>query len=315
MNWKALNRVMRNPDPPVEVVPPEPASPASTVTPPQPSPSPAPSGDPPGDPPPVVPSVVPDPFDVDADEPPEPDVPPASADPPVVPPKADDPPASDDPPPAPKEGTLEYVQAENQKLRLALLKDNPFYFEDAPPASGDDPPPAPAPAVADPPPVGGDPPPAPVVPPPDAGVIPEYFNEERFEKLLEDRGELNKVMHGIYTSAVEAATRSTSKIISTQLNKVAEAQGAIDTYFRDNPELSEHREQIELTATGVVSKYPGLSFADTLKKAGGIVRKAIRVSAKLPANPGGGGRVGGTPPVTPKLTQIQSEISELDKDD
>jgi len=193
----------------------------------------------------------------------------------------------------PVKETDQDLAEENRLLRLQMLKLDPYAFGE---------PEAEKPEVP-----GETPPVKPVQP--GTEQIPEYLTDEEYDNIFSDKASLNRLLHKVAKGVREETLREIYPVVTQVQERYREAEKAISAFYKDNPDLQPYQEHIDVIASGIVAKRPGLSPRQILEAAGKQVRPLVRANKTAPGftKPGSVAQ----PQTPPKLTEFEKEAKDL----
>lgn len=153
----------------------------------------------------------------------------------------------------------------------------------------------------------------------------EILTDEEYGEAMETREGFNKAMNKVASKAIEFTIRSSTAYMEKVVDRAVASRLLVKDFFKDNPDLLEHRKSVGTTYKLVKSEHPDWSeeqvfqnLADTVRTLKGIKKiEKESVKTKTPVkNPASGAtRFAGTgqqKTVTPKKpTDVASQIRAM----
>lgn len=157
----------------------------------------------------------------------------------------------------------------------------------------------------------------------------DFVGDADVEDIVNDKGELNKLLNKIYQKAVsdtrkvlgEGVLRSIPDIVKTNVSTLSSLQKASEQFYQDNEDLKPFKKVVATVFEELSSQNPDKSYSDILSKTGEEVRKRLELQRKATKPPGNGPaprlpRKKGKPGKSnekPSIDPIQAEIDEMNK--
>lgn len=154
----------------------------------------------------------------------------------------------------------------------------------------------------------------------------DFIGQEDHIKILESRESfnalLNKVATVAYNSAVMASQerilRQIPHVVETTANQQMQIKDIVGRFYSTNKDLEPYKPAVSMAAIKLHNENPNMPLEEMLNKAAEETRKVLRIRPgtqarqRVPAQPVGGGRVGGDRTSRPaNLTEQEQQILDL----
>ena len=154
----------------------------------------------------------------------------------------------------------------------------------------------------------------------------DFIGQDDHIKLLESRDSfnalLNKVASVAYNAAVTASQerilRQIPAVVETTANQQLQIKDIVGRFYATNKDLEPYKPAVSMAAIKLHNDNPSMPLEEMLNKAAEETRKVLRIRPtsqtrpRVPAQPVGGGRVGGDRTARPaNLTEQEQQILDL----
>lgn len=154
----------------------------------------------------------------------------------------------------------------------------------------------------------------------------DFLGQEDHFKILENRDSfnalLNKVATVAYNSAVMAAQerilRQIPGVVETTANQQIQIKDIVGRFYASNKDLEPYKPAVSMAAIKLHNDNPNMPLEEMLNKAAEETRKVLRIHPntqarqRVPAQPVGGGRVGGDRTARPaNISEQEQQILDL----
>lgn len=97
----------------------------------------------------------------------------------------------------------------------------------------------------------------------------EYLDDEAYEQVFEKREKLNELLKKVQTDTLQGVFRSIPKIIATLIPHHINFYNKTAEFYKNNPDLMEHRKVVGQTIDELSAKNPGWDIDKLMEAVGG----------------------------------------------
>ena len=135
----------------------------------------------------------------------------------------------------------------------------------------------------------------------------DFIGQTDHLSILENRDSFNALLNKVATVAYNAAVmasqerilRQIPKVVETTANQQLQIKGIVDRFYTTNKDLEPYKPAVSMAAIKLYNENPNMPLEEMLTKAAEETRRVLRIRPgvpnrqRVPAQPVGGGRVGG----------------------
>lgn len=154
----------------------------------------------------------------------------------------------------------------------------------------------------------------------------DFIGQEDHIKILESKESFNALLNKVATVAYNAAVMASQErilrqiphVVETTANQQMQIKDIVGRFYSANKDLEPYKPAVSMAAIKLHNENPNMPLEEMLNKAAEETRKVLRIRPgtqarqRVPAQPVGGGRVGGDRTTRPaNLTEQEQQILDL----
>lgn len=154
----------------------------------------------------------------------------------------------------------------------------------------------------------------------------DFLGQEDHIKILESKESFNALLNKVATVAYNAAVMASQErilrqiphVVETTANQQIQIKDIVGRFYTSNKDLEPYKPAVSMAAIKLHNENPNMPLEEMLNKAAEETRKVLRIRPgtqarqRVPAQPVGGGRVGGDRTSRPaNLTEQEQQILDL----
>lgn len=154
----------------------------------------------------------------------------------------------------------------------------------------------------------------------------DFIGQEDHIHILEDRNSFNALLNKVATTAYNAAVmaaqdrilRQIPGVVETAANQQMQIKDIVGRFYATNKDLEPYKPAVSMAAIKLHNENPGMPLEEMLTKAAEETRKTLRLRPntqarqRVPAQPVGGGRIGGDRTAQPSnISDQEQQILDL----
>ena len=154
----------------------------------------------------------------------------------------------------------------------------------------------------------------------------DFIGQEDHIKILESKESFNALLNKVATVAYNAAVMASQErilrqiphVVETTANQQLQIKDIVGRFYSANKDLEPYKPAVSMAAIKLHNENPNMPLEEMLNKAAEETRKVLRIRPgtqarqRVPAQPVGGGRVGGDRTSRPaNLTEQEQQILDL----
>lgn len=154
----------------------------------------------------------------------------------------------------------------------------------------------------------------------------DFIGQEDHIKILESKESFNALLNKVATVAYNAAVMASQErilrqiphVVETTANQQMQIKDIVGRFYSANKDLEPYKPAVSMAAIKLHNENPNMPLEEMLNKAAEETRKVLRIRPgtqarqRVPAQPVGGGRVGGDRTSRPaNLTEQEQQILDL----
>ena len=154
----------------------------------------------------------------------------------------------------------------------------------------------------------------------------DFIGQEDHIRILESKESFNALLNKVATVAYNAAVMASQErilrqiphVVETTANQQMQIKDIVGRFYSANKDLEPYKPAVSMAAIKLHNENPNMPLEEMLNKAAEETRKVLRIRPgtqarqRVPAQPVGGGRVGGDRTTRPaNLTEQEQQILDL----
>lgn len=154
----------------------------------------------------------------------------------------------------------------------------------------------------------------------------DFIGQEDHIRILESKESFNAILNKVATVAYNAAVMASQErilrqiphVVETTANQQMQIKDIVGRFYSANKDLEPYKPAVSMAAIKLHNENPNMPLEEMLNKAAEETRKVLRIRPgtqarqRVPAQPVGGGRVGGDRTTRPtNLTEQEQQILDL----
>lgn len=154
----------------------------------------------------------------------------------------------------------------------------------------------------------------------------DFIGQEDHIRILESKESFNALLNKVATVAYNAAVMASQErilrqiphVVETTANQQLQIKDIVGRFYSANKDLEPYKPAVSMAAIKLHNENPNMPLEEMLNKAAEETRKVLRIRPgtqarqRVPAQPVGGGRVGGDRTTRPaNLTEQEQQILDL----